>query len=248
MAASSVPPADAVIVALIGVAVCIHLYGRAASKLEWTPFAIATGLVLAQRAAELSRLSTPNGGVDADPFGVFSLEIGGSNATLLDRCVTINDMPDPVQTAVDIAELARLLKKQRADAGMSLRDVSAETGVPYSTLARVETGKIPDLNTFRSIVAWLGIPPERFFPTSHRRTESTPDFVAHALRDDASLSDSARDQLVAVFSQMYATLSAKAQPVTVHLRADRAFTPEAGNLLADVLQQMEQSLLRESAR
>lgn len=160
--------------------------------------------------------------------------------------MTIQDMPDPTETAIDIAELAARLKQQRGQAGLSLRDLAAETGVPYSTLARVEAGKLPDLTTFRSIVAWLGIPPDRFFPTSRVRSESTPEFVAHTLRNDPALSEPAREQLAQVFSQMYATLTASAQPVTLHLRAERAFTPAAGNLLADLVQRMEQALLTES--
>lgn len=162
-------------------------------------------------------------------------------------CVKITDMPDPAETAIDIAELADRLHEQRTVQGLSLRELAAETGVPYSTLARVEAGKVPDLKTFRSIVSWLGISPDRFFPIARRREESTPEFVAHALRSDPTLNDQARDQLSSVFSQMYATLTAAQQPVTVQLRAERAFLPEAGSLLADLLQSMERALLEERA-
>jgi transcriptional regulator with XRE-family HTH domain len=164
------------------------------------------------------------------------------------KCVNIQDMPDPTDTAIDIAELAAKLKEQRNEIGLSLRQLAAETGVPYSTLARVEAGKIPDLTTFRNIVAWLGIPPERFFPTPRVRSESTPEFVAHALRNDPALSEQAGEKLAEIFSQMYATLAVSVQPVTLHLRAERAFTPDAGNLLADVLQQMEHALTSEPSR
>jgi transcriptional regulator with XRE-family HTH domain len=157
----------------------------------------------------------------------------------------MQDMPDPAETAVDITELAAELRKQRAASGMSLRQVAAETGVPYSTLARVESGKVPDLATFRSIVAWLGIAPERFFPTPRVRSESTPEFVAHVLRSDPALTDQAREQLAGVFSQMYAALTVTSQHATVQLRAERAFTPDAGNLLADILAGMEKALLGE---
>jgi transcriptional regulator with XRE-family HTH domain len=156
-------------------------------------------------------------------------------------------MSDPADTAIDITELAVRLREQRAASGLSLRELAAETGVPYSTLARVEAGKVPDLTTFRSIVNWLGIPPERFFPTTRVREESTPDFVAHALRSDPTLTDEAKEQLAGVFTQMYATLTAAQQPVKLQLRAEGAFTPEAGNLLADVLQDMERALLAESS-
>jgi transcriptional regulator with XRE-family HTH domain len=155
-------------------------------------------------------------------------------------------MADPVNSAIDIDALAALLQAQRKAAGLSLRDLAAETGVPYATLSRVESGKVPDLSTFRSIVDWLGIDPSRFFPTARVRQESTPEQVTHFLRSDTTLTDQARDQLASVFSTMYATLAAKQLPATVHLRAHRAFTPEAGNLLADILGQMETTLTRPS--
>jgi transcriptional regulator with XRE-family HTH domain len=157
-------------------------------------------------------------------------------------------MPDPAQSAIDITELAATLRAHRKEAGMSLRDLAAETGVPYSTLSRVEAGKLPDLSTFRNIVNWLGIPPERFFPSSRVRQESTPEQVALFLRADSTLSDQSREQLASVFSSMYATLVAKERPGSVHLRAHRAFTPEAGNLLAEILEQMEAELTQRQAR
>jgi transcriptional regulator with XRE-family HTH domain len=150
------------------------------------------------------------------------------------------------ESAVDMAELATMLRQQRKVAGLSLRELAAETGVPYSTLSRVETGQIPDLSTFRAIVDWLGVPPERFFPTSRVHSESTPEVVAAFLRHDPNLTDAARQQLASVFGSMYAALTAVAKPVTVHLRAQRAFKPEAGSLLADLLKQMETRLTSEA--
>src|SRR5437660_6199058 len=104
-------------------------------------------------------------------------------------------MPELSDGAVDIAELAALLRQYRTQSGLSLRDLSAETGVPFATLSRVESGRIPDLTTFRSIVGWLGIPPERFFPTPRVRNETTPEAIAQVLRSDLALSAQARDQL-----------------------------------------------------
>jgi transcriptional regulator with XRE-family HTH domain len=154
-------------------------------------------------------------------------------------------MPDPVSAAVDVAELAALLRERRAETGKSLRDVSAETGVPLATLARVESGKLPDLTTFRNIVAWLGISPDRFFPTHRVRNETTPEVIAQVLRSDSSLSESAREQLTSTIQQMYVVLTAKEQPIRVHLRSHRLFTPEAGDLLANILHHMTQRLTHE---
>ena len=154
-------------------------------------------------------------------------------------------MPEPTSEAVDIAQLAAMLNKRRKDEGKSLRDVAAETGVPFTTLARVESGRLPDLNTFRNIVTWLGIPPERFFPTPKIKQETTPDAIARVLHADPSLSEQAREQLASVVAQMYAALAIESQTIKVHMRADRTFTPEAANTLSDLLHDMQRILSEE---
>lgn len=152
---------------------------------------------------------------------------------------------DPSSTAVDVSELAGLLRARRKEERKTLREVAAETGVPFSTLSRVESGKLPDLTTFRNIVAWLGVPPERFFPTPRVRQETTPEAVGQLLRNDSALTEQARDQISSVVSQMYAAYTVNQQKIQMHLRSDRTFTPEAGKLLADLLQRMEDALIAE---
>jgi transcriptional regulator with XRE-family HTH domain len=147
--------------------------------------------------------------------------------------------------AVDISELAALLRQRRKETGKSLREVAAETGVPFATLSRVEAGRVPDLSTFRNIVIWLGVPAERFFPTARVRTESTPDVIAKVLRDDPALSDHARDQLTSTISQMYTVLAVRENPVRVHLRSDKLFTPAAAELLGNLLRAMLEKLIDE---
>lgn len=159
--------------------------------------------------------------------------------------VIMADVPDEPSAAVDISELAALFRERRKESGKSLRDVAAETGVPFATLSRVEAGKLPDLKTFRNIVMWLGVPAERFFPTTRIRSESTPDAIAKLLRDDPGLSEQARDQLTTTFSQMYTVLTVREQPARIHLRSEKMFTPAAGALLANLLQQMLEKLTEE---
>jgi transcriptional regulator with XRE-family HTH domain len=157
-------------------------------------------------------------------------------------------MAEPAAGAVDIAELAALLRQQRQKAGLSLRELSAETGVPFATLSRVESGRLPDLTTFRSIVGWLGIPPERFFPTPRVRNETTPEVIAQVLRSDATLTNQARDQLTSTIQQMYTVLTANNQAVRMQLRSHGLFSPEASDLLADLLRRMQEKLLEEQDR
>ncbi len=50
----------------------------------------------------------------------------------------------------------------RIDRGISWRTVANEIGVSPSTLTRMAQGKRPDVDAFAAMVAWVGLPAERF--------------------------------------------------------------------------------------
>lgn len=53
MSGMSLTTSDKLVFGLLGVAICTQIVSGAASKLGWTPFAIAAALHFAGRAAEL---------------------------------------------------------------------------------------------------------------------------------------------------------------------------------------------------
>jgi len=57
-----------------------------------------------------------------------------------------------------------------------LRETAREIGFGTATLTRVESGRIPDLETFGKICRWLAIDPGEFlgYETSPRKTPSAP--------------------------------------------------------------------------
>lgn len=58
---------------------------------------------------------------------------------------------------LDIKKLVAALKSKREEEGLSLRKLSAEIGVSFSTLARIERGDgEPDNNSALRIIEWLG--------------------------------------------------------------------------------------------
>ena len=56
---------------------------------------------------------------------------------------------------LSLEQLGPLLKEQRG--GRGIREVAKEVGISYATLSRVESGKLPDLETFAKICQWLKI-------------------------------------------------------------------------------------------
>lgn len=143
-------------------------------------------------------------------------------------------------------DLGPLLAQRRADLGLSVREASAQSGVPPATFSRIEQGRSPDLATFQKLVAWLGLPPERFF-RSTERTESTPDVIGEHLRLDPSLSPEGADAIAGLVRTMYESLRSQDQRMAIHLRAAKTFDPRAMRLLAELLNDMR-SVLEASDR
>lgn len=145
------------------------------------------------------------------------------------------------QPADPLDDLGPLLAQRRAELNLSLRDVSAQSGVPVATLSRVEQGRTPDLATFRRIVEWLGLSAERFLqPTT--RAVSTPDLISEHLRLDPNLAPDDAERIVDLVRTMYGALQRQERRLVVHLRAAKTFTPPAMRLLADLLSDMQEAL------
>ncbi len=60
-------------------------------------------------------------------------------------------------TRLTLQRIGPLLRERRGDRG--IREVAQEIGISPATLSRIERGKVPDLETFRRICAWLRIDP-----------------------------------------------------------------------------------------
>jgi transcriptional regulator with XRE-family HTH domain len=56
---------------------------------------------------------------------------------------------------VTLENLGRLLRERRGKMGM--REAAAEIGVSIATLSRLEAGKLPDIETFKRLCAWLDL-------------------------------------------------------------------------------------------
>lgn len=137
-------------------------------------------------------------------------------------------MPKPIEG------LGAQLRARRREKRLSLRDLADEIGVSFNTLSRVERGHVPDLRNFQRIVDWLGVAAEHYLEPEE--TPSTAGAIARHLRMDPRLSSEAAEKIQHLVEDMYGTL---ARPkVAVHLRSAQTFTPEAGPLLAEILEEM----------
>ena|SRR5579872_595413 len=143
--------------------------------------------------------------------------------------------PDP------LANLGPRITQRRAELGLTMRQAAELSGVPIATLSRIEQGRSPDLETFRKLIAWLGVEHEAFF-SSGQSTSSTPDTIAAHLRQDPSLTAEAADRISEIVRDLYWSLSVKERRLAVHLKAAKTFVPGAMSLLAGILDDIEAAL------
>ena len=145
-----------------------------------------------------------------------------------------------------VEDLARLLRDRRATKGLGLRAAAEEAGVSFNTLARVEKGHVPDIETFSRIARWVGRSPADFLEPGSVKSDSTPEVIEAHLRGDPALSSDAAEAIAGLVKELYKQLAEPAEVATAfHLRAASTFVPEASVLFAELLREMHQAVLGE---
>jgi transcriptional regulator with XRE-family HTH domain len=144
-------------------------------------------------------------------------------------------------------ELGRLLRDRRQRGGLSLRQAAKEVGVSFNTLARIEKGHMPDVETFQRVAEWLGVAPADVLRPSRRRGASTPDIIASHLTADPALTEEAAARIGGIVSELYSALAKRTTTAAVHLRSARSLRMDAAIRLADLVAQMHDVLERENA-
>ncbi len=141
----------------------------------------------------------------------------------------------------ELEDLGPMVRRHRSERGMSLREAADESGVPFSTLSRIEKGRLPDLVNFRRIVEWLGVPVDDLFSPG-ASVEATPSVIAEHLRADPALSPDAASKIAEIVRDLYDNLAVPDRRLAVHLRAAKTFSPPALLLLTSLLDDMQDAL------
>jgi transcriptional regulator with XRE-family HTH domain len=66
------------------------------------------------------------------------------------------------QTRVNVASLYAALDAKRASEGRSWRDVAQQLGLSASTFTRMAQGSRPDVDTFTTLLSWIGMEASAF--------------------------------------------------------------------------------------
>ncbi len=111
---------------------------------------------------------------------------------------------------LDMERLARLVRTKRGSKG--LRETATVIGnVSPSTLSRVESGKMPDLETFLLLCDWLQVPAAELIKNTEEpdpsSTLGTPEAIAIQLRADKNLDPAIASALASLVKAAYHDLS-----------------------------------------
>lgn len=106
-----------------------------------------------------------------------------------------------------LLRLGSMLRERRG--GRGVREIAKEIGISPATLSRVESGKLPDLLTFRKICTWLKIDPAEILEIapntsgSDQTNEALPAAAVHLRADVAMSAEAASDlaQLILIAQQ-----------------------------------------------
>jgi transcriptional regulator with XRE-family HTH domain len=106
------------------------------------------------------------------------------------------------EITVDVEAFYSALDEKRADDGLSWRDLARDLRISPSTFTRMAQGRRPDIDTFATLLGWLGRPAEDFTRTRLRQTEGAAAVTMVSLHFKAARN--VRDADVAAFEDIVA--------------------------------------------
>jgi len=112
------------------------------------------------------------------------------------------------ETTVDMEALYAALDNKRKASRTSWRDVAREIEVSPSTFSRMAQGRRPDVDTFATLLRWLGMPAEPFMRSTSgpERAEEPVAMVSSYLRAARNVKPEDAEALEAIFQAAYSRL------------------------------------------
>jgi len=101
------------------------------------------------------------------------------------------------ETTVDIAALYAAIDRKRQTKDLSWRSLAATLKITPSTFTRMAQGLKPDVDTFATLIRWLGMPQEEFLRPAPKKTEDADPvaMISSYLRGSKNVTDEQADAL-----------------------------------------------------
>jgi transcriptional regulator with XRE-family HTH domain len=111
-------------------------------------------------------------------------------------------------TTVDVEALYAALDAKRRGGSKSWREVGRDLGISPSTFSRLANGRSPDVNSFATLLNWLGMKADDFMkprPKTTTKTDPVAMFSTY-LRADRRLNREDADALTNILDAAYKNL------------------------------------------
>lgn len=97
------------------------------------------------------------------------------------------------ETTVDVAALYAALDRRRQAADASWREIAQKLEISPSTFTRLAQGRRPDVDTFATLLRWLGMPADMFMrpstPSAAQQQSEPMAMISSYLRSARNLSE-----------------------------------------------------------
>ncbi len=113
------------------------------------------------------------------------------------------------ETTVDVQALYAALDSKRKGQGTSWREVARELEISPSTFSRMAQGRRPDVDTFATLLRWLGMPAESFMRSTRDgpgAAEEPVAMVSSYLRSARNIEPEDAEALEEIFRAAYRRL------------------------------------------
>ena len=114
------------------------------------------------------------------------------------------------ETTVDVEALYAALDSKRKAQGTSWREVARELEVSPSTFSRMAQGRRPDVDTFATLLRWLGMPAESFMRSTRDESGAAAEepvaMVSSYLRSARNIEPEDAEALEEIFRAAYKRL------------------------------------------
>ncbi len=101
------------------------------------------------------------------------------------------------------------LNAQRAQRGLTWKDVASQAGLHASTLTRIGQGKNPDVNGLAALLIWSGLKAESFMPETSKQSIGSIAQISTIIRRDRSLSSNNAKLMETIVTSAYTSLQDK---------------------------------------
>jgi len=120
-------------------------------------------------------------------------------------------------SAISLSNLGTMVRNKRGES--KLRATAETIGISAATLMRVESGRIPDVETFGKLCSWLGVDPGQFLGYNNTPVATASKTESLSISAHFKADKTPKPETVAALAKMI-LLAMQTQPANKELELD----------------------------